>query len=305
MTQQQTATIANATRSEVENVPEIQSLTLRVEELSRSVDFWNQLMIWGLAVAAVAAVFIVVATRIVVSRIGRLSTAQDSLREAKDRQLQLDLSQKGIEIGNLKVAAGTAETEIATAKTELAKQQERAAKAELQLETERNERVGLEGAVANRVIVNQDESGDRLKAFPGIKVVIFSRAETEQWKLAGQLSTVAYLANWQVLEMHRFSNPDPKISMKVFDKVWEIPIFTREGVDIGASNTNDLDLEVAKALQAELAKSKIKAHVSRPPMDLPPGTLLITIGENPTDYFDRNKKGTRGNVMYMNVIEHP
>jgi hypothetical protein len=199
--------------------------------------------------------------------------------------------------------ADEAAGKLAGLEEKAAKQQERAAKAELQLETERKERVGLEEAVANRVILDQNDSGNRLKAFTGIKVAIVSRANPEQWKLAGQLSTVAYLANWPVLAMHKFASPDPKVPIKVFDKPMEIPIFTREGVDIGASNPNDL--VVAKALQAELAKSKIKAHVSRPVEDVPPGTLLITIGENPTDYFDRNKKGTRGNTMYTNVIEHP
>ncbi len=192
MHQQQPATIASATRSEVENVPEIQALTLRVEALTQSVDFWNQLMVWGLAAAAIAAVFIVVSTRIVVSRTGQLSTAQDLLREAKDRQLQVDLSQKGIEIGNLTVAAGAAETEIATAKTEMAKQETRAATAEKAL-------LELQQRLAHRRIdkAEQDKIAALLLPFPS--VVRFTKLnESEAGPFADDLLAIFQAAHWSV-----------------------------------------------------------------------------------------------------------
>jgi hypothetical protein len=65
---------------------EIQALTSSVKDLSGKVDFWNLLMIWGLIVTAGAAVFMVVATRIVVTRTGQLSEAQKLLSDAKDRE---------------------------------------------------------------------------------------------------------------------------------------------------------------------------------------------------------------------------
>jgi hypothetical protein len=58
-------------------------------------------MIWGLALAAIAAVFVFIATRVVVSRTGQLTTTQDLLSKAKDRQLQLDLKEKDIKIQGL------------------------------------------------------------------------------------------------------------------------------------------------------------------------------------------------------------
>ena len=92
---------------------EIQSLTLRVRDLNDSVDSWNQLMIWGLALAAIAAVFVVIATRIVVTRAGQLSTTQELLSAAKDRQLALDLKDKDDKIAQANLDRARIEESIA------------------------------------------------------------------------------------------------------------------------------------------------------------------------------------------------
>lgn len=129
--------------SEGASVSEIQSLSLRVQDISRSLDWWNTAMIWGLALAAIAAVFVVLATRIIVTRAGQLSAAQGRLSEAKDRQLQSDLKTKDVEIGTLRVRADTAEGAIATATKE-------AAEATKATEDERIERLRLEAQIAPR-----------------------------------------------------------------------------------------------------------------------------------------------------------
>jgi len=69
-----------------ENVSEIQALTLQVEQLSNAADFWNNLMLWGLAIAALAAVFIVVTTRLALARTSEAAEAQARLNVAKDRE---------------------------------------------------------------------------------------------------------------------------------------------------------------------------------------------------------------------------
>jgi len=86
---------------------EIQSLTLRVQSLSHSVDWWNTAMIWGLALAAIAAVFVLIATRIVVTRAGELSAAQDLLSEAKDREKDVKIAeaQRGVADANDRAGA--------------------------------------------------------------------------------------------------------------------------------------------------------------------------------------------------------
>lgn len=65
-------------------------------------------MIWGLAFAAIAAVFMVIATRVVVTRTRQLSTAQDSLSEAKDKQLAFDLRDKNLKIAEAQREAANA-----------------------------------------------------------------------------------------------------------------------------------------------------------------------------------------------------
>lgn len=129
--------------SEGASVSEIQSLSLRVEEISRSLDWWNAAMIWGLAIAAIAAVFVVLATRIIVTRTGQLSIAQDGMTEAKDRQLQSDLKTKDVEIGTLRVRADIAEGAIAAA-TEKA-------------EDEKMERLKLEAQIAPRRLTREQK----------------------------------------------------------------------------------------------------------------------------------------------------
>lgn len=105
--------MASAKRSEGENTPEIESLTARVRDLSQSVDWWNSAMIWGLALAALAAVFVLIATRVVVTRAAQLSSAQDSLSSAKDRRLQSDLKDKDVKIAEANLARIKVEQSIA------------------------------------------------------------------------------------------------------------------------------------------------------------------------------------------------
>jgi hypothetical protein len=82
----------NAILSERENVLDIEALAAQVEQLSSAVGFWNNAMLWGLGAAALAAFFIVITTRLAITRAGELSTAQALLSTAKDRQLQLQLA---------------------------------------------------------------------------------------------------------------------------------------------------------------------------------------------------------------------
>ena len=127
-----------------------------------------------------------------VSRTGQLSTTQDLLREAKDRQLQLDLSQKGIEIGNLKVAADAAEAEIATAKTEMAKQQTRAATAERNL-------LELQQKIQWRTITAKQKQQflDLTKDIPKGSLAITSMdGDPESAAFAKQLNDLFTAAGW-------------------------------------------------------------------------------------------------------------
>lgn len=71
---------------------EIDSLTRQTDALNRAVDRWNTWMLWGLAVAVIAALWVGIATRMVVHRSKQLSGMQGRLDSAKERELRSQLS---------------------------------------------------------------------------------------------------------------------------------------------------------------------------------------------------------------------
>ena len=120
----------NASLSERENVSDIQELTSRIERLSTAADFWNKAMLWGLVAAALAAVFIVITTRLAITRAKQAADAQGELDKAKDRDLQTVLKDKDIAIGHAQQDASDAKATQQRVETELIKQKERTASAE-------------------------------------------------------------------------------------------------------------------------------------------------------------------------------
>ena len=128
-------------------MPEIQALTTRANELSGSVDWWNSAMIWALVFAAIAAIAVVLTTRVALVRAKQLGDVQGALIRAKDAQLTLDLRAKDEKISGLDLdsteakrglaglqkAASDAKAAQQRVEIELAKQQERAANAEQSL----------------------------------------------------------------------------------------------------------------------------------------------------------------------------
>jgi hypothetical protein len=115
------------TNPEREGVDEIQTLTQRVTEISRGVDRWNGIMLWGLAFAAIAAIVVGISTRMVIVRTDQQAKAQDLLSAAKERALQRDLAQKQTNIASLNIAAETLKSKnliLSTRLVELQKQSE-------------------------------------------------------------------------------------------------------------------------------------------------------------------------------------
>jgi len=90
-----------ATLSEEERVPEIEALAAKVAQLSASADFWNRAMLWALAGAAVAAIFIVITTRLAIVRTSQASDVQAELEKAKHNQVALELKNKDVKISDL------------------------------------------------------------------------------------------------------------------------------------------------------------------------------------------------------------
>jgi hypothetical protein len=131
-------------------------------------------MLWGLAMAAFAAVFVVIATRIVVNRTAKLSETQELLSAAKVRQLQSDLKGKDIEIGNLN----------------------------LLVEQERLARVELQKLVQWRTISPEQQKAiaARLKRFPGVRIAFSVNAgDPESFAFATEIATAAAEAGWSII----------------------------------------------------------------------------------------------------------
>ena len=82
----------------------------------------------------------------------------------------------------------------------------------------------------------------------------------------------------------------------------EFPATTRFPQEIPLPNKRPLR-KPPRPLVAELERNHIKAHVGAAIEDLPLDTLVIIVGSMPTEYFDRNRRGGRGNMVYQNVLE--
>lgn len=89
MHMEQMTIMANAILSDaLGKASQIDALTNRTNTLNNAIDFWNRFMLWGLGIAALAAVWIGLATRMVIFRSKQLATAQSQLDSAKERELQ-------------------------------------------------------------------------------------------------------------------------------------------------------------------------------------------------------------------------
>ena len=112
--------IASASLSSaVGNNSEIDSLARRVKDLSDAVDFWNGWMLAGLAVAAIVALWLALATRLTIVRQKQLSIAQGQLDTLKDQQLERDLSAAKVEASEANERAANLEVEALSLKKEL------------------------------------------------------------------------------------------------------------------------------------------------------------------------------------------
>ena len=189
---------------------EIQSLTLRIRELNQSVDWWNTAVIWSLIFVVIAAIAVVVTTRIALVRAKQLTDAQGELIQTKDAQLALDLGDKDLKIADALKAAGEAKERGAVA-------EQHAAEANLRAEQERLERIKLEEDLSPRLFKAQQEAIERLGAFRGTAVVLEYLLDPEFERTAEQIAFVLNEAGWAITPR---PNSDPN------------PLF-REGVIVG------------------------------------------------------------------------
>jgi hypothetical protein len=199
MAQEQTTVVANATRSEA-GVSEIQSLIARAGELGRGADWWNALMLWALVFTAIAAIAVVLTTRMALRRAKQLSEVQGRIIELKDSQLLLDLKEKNQKIAEAGATASAAETKAEGFRLDIAKANENTAKLENNAAAAKLETEKLKLVVAWRII--QPEAAAKLEKLlsgkPGSVNLRYTDGDPEALYLAIQISQILGNAKWQV-----------------------------------------------------------------------------------------------------------
>ena len=177
-------------------MPDIQSLSLKVEELSGSVDWWNNAIIFSLVFTAFAAIAVGITTYVAFKKANLLAKAQNALAEAKDSQVQIDLRNKDVEIANANERA--------------AKAQEDAAKANLELEKIRTP----------RTISPQDqvEIVAALKPFSGAPYDLSVGVDSESSSLMRTVQSILNRAEWKQVAASGpigISNSNPLIGINL------------------------------------------------------------------------------------------
>jgi hypothetical protein len=150
---------------------------------------WEQIMLWSLGCAAIAALAVTVSTTAVVF-------LQKEESEASKHELEVYKADSGKKISAAEAVGMTAQADIAKANSEIAKAHEgialanaRAAEANLKAETERAERVKLELRLAPRTISPQQLTA-QLSGLSGLRVDLIAYETNGQDvpTLAGQIN---------------------------------------------------------------------------------------------------------------------
>jgi hypothetical protein len=204
--------IPTASRPEVESVSEIQALTTRANELNGSVGWWNSAMIRALVFAAVAAIAVVLTTRVALARAKQLGDVQEALIRAKDAQLAFDLRAKDEKISGLDLDSAKAKQDLAgiqkaaadaksaqqRVETDLEKQREKTANAEKAL-------LELQARLADRVLTKaqQDSVTNQLKQWAGIDVDVMVWGDSAEIEIVSQQIIQALMAaGWHLHAGH-------------------------------------------------------------------------------------------------------
>ena len=270
---------------------EIETLAVRIRDLGQSVDGWNTLMIWGLALAAVAAVIIGISTRMVVVRSGQQSDAQSELMHARDAQFAVKLEEAH-------KAASEVGVSLEKEKQNTARFQKEADEARLALEN----RVRTQGPRYALLRANAPRLAKELSKFSGQRVTMricgLYKTERETLETWGSLASTLGIetvngikgAGWEI-------TPGTNI--------WERCGLSMQGISVIISpESQKIALDAANALSEALASvlppynknpwvvdvdfahMKMTRGISdatepeRIALDNP-GTIVVFIGEHP------------------------
>lgn len=178
-------------------MPEIQSLTVRAQALSQSVDRWNAATIWALVFTALAAIAVLVTTAIALKQAKRLADVQRQLIQSKDIQLALDLKDRDLRIAEAGEQASTAETKAEGFRLDIAEANRRAADANRKAEEERLARIKIEEKLAGWRLEPkaQERLKEKLKPFSGIQFEL--AVNPSEHRFMETLDEILVGAGWQ------------------------------------------------------------------------------------------------------------
>lgn len=166
---------------------ELVQVVAQANRLQASVDNWNTAMIWALVFAALAAVVVVITTRMAILRSKQLADVQGSIIRLKDEHLSSDLKEKDLA--------------IATANQAAAEAVERAAKATKEAEKEKLSRLQLQEQFTDRhLTTNQiDVLGAVAERHPGtIMKVNRVTASSEAASYSNEIENALKNKGWKV-----------------------------------------------------------------------------------------------------------
>ncbi len=235
---------ASTANSKGENVPEMESLISRVNDLQRSLDFWSTGNVWFVAATVMVAAALFFTQFMSVRRAKDLSRAQSELSEAKERQLVVDLKEKDERISEAGEKASAADQRAAEAN-------ERAAQLEMKAEKLHKENIDLEASLSPRIFKDQGGAARNLAVFTPVNAVIEYFPDFECRRTAGQIAGTLAMARWRF--KLPIENPDEA--------------FFSEGVTVGinAAGSEAMAPDIRRAAAAvdvlivELNKTGIKA----------------------------------------------
>ena len=180
---------------------DVQTLTERARVLSQSVDWWNTAVIFALVCAALAAIAVVVTTRVAFVRAKALTDTQAKLLQVKEAQLTIDLKDKDLKIADAGGKAATAERIADGFRLEIANANERAAQANRIAEEERLARIRIEEKMAPRRLspAQRDQIARKLNSFAGQKVNLLAYGgDAESIGFANDIIATFSAAGWTV-----------------------------------------------------------------------------------------------------------
>jgi hypothetical protein len=157
----------------------IEELTTTVKTLGAAVDRWNSAMTAALVLAALAAIAVVVTTRLALVRARELGDKQTELIKAKDADLADNLKAKDVRI---------------------AESERKAAEARERTEHERTARLALQRQLAARRLTGsqKDELSRALRGRPDAVAIVSTMLDGEGSDLADDFEAAIRQAGWQV-----------------------------------------------------------------------------------------------------------